>query len=49
MFKAEALKTPKSKEKSEYNQLAKMLPTLGIAMEDYNSTKVGTIKVVLGK
>jgi len=39
----------KSKKKREYNFNAKMFPTLGIAMEDYNSTEVGTIKVVLGK
>lgn len=39
----------KSKNKKEYNFNAKMFPTLGIAMENYNSTSVGTIKVVLGK
>jgi len=39
----------KSKKKNEYNVHAKMLPTLGIAMEDYDSDEVGTIKVVLGK
>lgn len=39
----------KSKNKREYNFNAKMFPTLGIAMENYNSTQVGTIKVVLGK
>ncbi len=39
----------KSKDRREYNFNAKMFPTLGIAMEDYNSEDVGTIKVVLGK
>jgi len=39
----------KSKKKNEYNMHAKMLPTLGIAMEEYDSDEVGTIKVVLGK
>jgi len=39
----------KSKKKNEYNVHAKMLPSLGIAMEDYDSEEVGTIKVVLGK
>jgi len=39
----------KSKSKREYNFNAKMFPTLGIAMEDYDSEEVGTIKVVLGK
>jgi len=49
MFESSALKKPKSKDKDDYNQLAKMLPTLGIAMEEYDSDEVGTIKVVLGK
>ncbi len=35
--------------KGVYNLYAKMLPTLGIALEDYDSKKVGTIAVVLGK
>jgi len=39
----------KSKKKNEYNLHAKMLPTLGIAMDEYDSAEVGTIKVVLGK
>ncbi len=39
----------KSMKKKEYNFNAKMFPTLGIAMEDYDSDNVGTIKVVLGK
>ncbi|MCG2782678.1 MAG: hypothetical protein L6243_03720 [Candidatus Altiarchaeales archaeon] len=39
----------KSTSKKEYNFNAKMFPTLGIAMQDYDSEEVGTIKVVLGK
>jgi len=40
---------PASTDAEVYNLYAKMLPTLGIAMEAYDSTSVGTIKVVLGK
>ena len=32
-----------------YNLYAKMLPCLGMAMESYNSTSLGYIKVSLGK
>lgn len=40
---------PASTNPDVYNTIAKMLPTVGIAFEGYNSTEVGTIELMLGK
>lgn len=40
---------PASTNVNTYNQYAKLLPNLGIAMEAYNSPSVGTIVVLVGK